>query len=99
MIRFQRSKSKAVEHIAGFNSPQPVAPPELLPTVITGCVLVIGSSSIMVFAISRASFGTVKKATSVTGAARAADASEVKRVYTGSDLAPQVKGSEGGSYS
>jgi hypothetical protein len=99
MIRFQRSKSKAVEHIAGFNSPQPVAPPELLPTVITGCVLVIGSSSIMVFAISRASFGTVKKATSVTGAARAADASEVKRVYTGSDLAPQVKSNEGGSYS
>lgn len=75
-------KSKAVEYVAGFNSPQPMAPPELLPTVITGCVLSITSSSIKVFASSRALSGTVKKAISVTGAARAAVASEVKRVYT-----------------
>ena len=60
--------------------PQPIAPPVLLPTVITGCVLLIESFSIKVLASSRASFGTVKKATSVTGAARAAVASEVKRV-------------------
>lgn len=76
-------ESGNVEHMAGFtNLPQPIAPPELLPTVITGWVLSITSFSIMVFALSRTPFGTVKKATSVTGAIRAAVASEVKRVYT-----------------
>ena len=62
------------------NSPQPIAPPELLPTVITGCVSSMTAVSIRGFAVSRALFGTVKKAISVTGAVRAAKAEEVKRV-------------------
>ena len=68
-----------------------MAPPELLPTVVTACILGINASSIVAFASLRVPFGNMKKATSVTGAARAADASEVKQVYAGSDSAPQVR--------
>lgn len=68
-----------VEHVAGFtNLPQPIAPPELLPTVITGWILPITSFSIKVSSFSRTPFGNVKKTTSVTGDVRAAVRSEVK---------------------
>ena len=71
-----------VEHMAGFtNLPQPIAPPELLPTVITGWIPPIESFSIKVFAFWRTPFGNVKKTTSVTGTVRAAVGSEVKDCY------------------
>ena len=72
--------SKDSQGEISFDSPQPIAPPELLPTVITGCVLSMIEVSIKGFAVSRALFGTVKKAISVTGAVRAARAEEVKWV-------------------
>jgi hypothetical protein len=66
----------------GFNSHHPVAAPELLPTVVTPLNTGTMAWSMIVFASSPASFGNVKNATSVTGASKAAVASELNFVCT-----------------